>query len=369
MRAAITLLLTALLASAWHARAASAIEIETLAEGLVQPWALAELPDGRLLISERRGRLRVFAEGRLQESAIEGLPEVYFAGQGGLFDVLPDRDFERSGVLYLSYAAGTDAANTTTLARARLEGAALVDLRVIFAARPAKSSSAHFGGRLLQLVDGSLLLALGDGFSWREAAQDLGSHLGKIVRVSPDGSLPKDNPFIDREGALPEIYSYGHRNVQGLALDAASGTIWQHEHGPRGGDEVNRIETGVNYGWPIATRGLDYSGAEVTPFETYPGMCDPLHGWTPSIAPSALAIYRGALFPQWQDDLLVTALAGRALHRLSPRTDGGFDEEVLLEDLGERLREVHVAADGSVLLLTDGSSARLLRLRPGPRAN
>lgn len=365
MRAATTLLLTALLACTWQVRAAAAVEVETLAEGLAQPWALAELPDGRLLISERAGRLRVFADGRLQVSPIDGLPEVYFKGQGGLLDVLPDRDFEGNGLLYLSYAAGTDAANTTTLARARLEGAALVDLQVIFAARPAKSSSAHFGGRLLQLADGSLLLALGDGFSWREAAQDLSSHLGKLVRVRADGSLPADNPYIDREGALPEIYSYGHRNVQGLALDSINGVIWQHEHGPRGGDEINRIEPGLNYGWPIATHGLDYSGAEVTPFQTYPGMRDPLHGWTPSIAPSALAIYRGTLFPQWQGDLLVTALAGRALHRLSPRADGGFDEELLLQDLGERLREVHVAADGSVLLLTDGADARLLRLGPG----
>lgn len=364
MRAALILMLTSLLALAGQVRGESALATETLAEGLQQPWALAELPDGRLLISERGGRLRVFANGRLQEAAIGGVPEVYFAGQGGLLDVLPDRDFERTGLLFLSYAAGSDSANATSLARARLQGAALVDLRVIFTARPAKSSNAHFGGRLLQLDDGSLLLSLGDGFNWREAAQDLGSHLGKIVRVLPDGSLPADNPFLGREGALPEIYSYGHRNVQGLALDPASGTVWQHEHGPRGGDEINRIEAGINYGWPIATRGLDYSGAEVTPFETYPGMRDPLHGWTPSIAPSALAIYRGGEFPHWQGDLLVTALAGRALHRLSARPDGGFDEEVLLTGLDQRLREVHVAADGSVLLLTDGADARLLRLLP-----
>jgi aldose sugar dehydrogenase len=347
--------------------AGAEFEIETLVEGLEQPWALAELPDGRLLISERPGRLRVFAEGSLLAEPISGLPEVYFKGQGGLLDVLADREFARNGVLYLSYAAGADSANATTLARARLVGDALVDLQLIFQAQPAKSSHAHFGGRLLQIDDGSLLLSLGDGFTWREAAQDLGSHLGKIVRIHPDGSVPADNPFVGDAEALPEIYSYGHRNVQGLALDSASGVLWQHEHGPRGGDELNRIEAGANYGWPLATRGLDYSGAQVTPFQSHPGSRDPVYGWTPSIAPSALAIYRGEQFPQWQGDLLVTALAGRALHRLHPRPDDGFDEEVLLKDLGERLREVHVSATGEVLLLTDGVNARLLRLREADR--
>jgi len=355
----IALLLTAFAGPALAAE----LRVDTLAEGLAQPSSIAELPDGRLLISERAGRLRVWRDGALTGADISGLPAVYHAGQGGLLEVLPDRDFANSAVMYLSYSAGTAAANGTVLARARLAGDALVELEPIFVAQPLKDTSAHFGGRVAQLGDGSLVLSLGDGFTYREAAQDLSSHLGKLVRVHADGSVSNDNPFVGRSDARPEIYSYGHRNVQGIAFDADSGTLWQHEHGPRGGDELNRIEPGVNYGWPVATRGLDYSGAQVTPFETYPGMRDAEYGWTPSIAPSALAIYRGAEFANWQNSLLVTALAGRALHRLSARSDGGFDEEVLLKDLGQRLRDVHVTADGRVLLLTDGDNAKLLRLR------
>lgn len=338
--------------------------IETLAEGLELPSSVAELPDGRLLITEREGRLRLWTTAGLS-APLAGVPEVRFAGQGGLLEVLPDRDFAANRTLYLSYAAGTRGANGTRVARATLGDAGLSELREIFVAQPDKPTDAHFGGRMAQLGDGSLLLTLGDGFSLREAAQDLRSHLGKIVRVNPDGSVPADNPFVGRDDALPEIYSLGHRNVQGIAFDPARGTLWSHEHGPRGGDELNRIEPGANYGWPIATAGLDYSGAQISPFVDYPGMRAPVHGWTPSIAPSALAIYRGAAFAQWQNDLLITALAGRALHRLRLDANGRVQEEqVLLRELGERLRDVRVDAQGRVLLLTDGAKARLLRLSP-----
>jgi glucose/arabinose dehydrogenase len=251
------------------------------------------------------------------------------------------------------------------MARATLGEAGLEDLREIFVAQPDKPTDAHFGGRIAQLADGSLVLTLGDGFSLREAAQDLRSHLGKIVRVHTDGSVPADNPFVGRADALPEIYSLGHRNVQGIAIDAERGILWAHEHGPRGGDELNRIEPGINYGWPVATAGLDYSGAQISPFERYAGMRDPVHGWTPSIAPSAMVLYRGAAFAQWQNDLLVTALAGRALHRLQIDADGRVQQEdVLLRSLGERLRDVRVDAQGRVLLLTDGARGKLLRLSP-----
>ncbi len=337
--------------------------IETLAEGLEFPSSVAELPDGRLLVSERSGRLRVWTPEGLS-APLAGVPEVRFANQGGLLDVLPDREFAENRVLYLSYAAGTRRANGTRLARATL-GDGLQDVREIFAAQPDKPTDAHFGGRMTQLADGSLLLTLGDGFSLREAAQDLRSHLGKIVRVNPDGSVPADNPLVGRTDALPEIYSFGHRNVQGIAFDAARGILWSHEHGPRGGDELNRIEPGSNYGWPVASAGVDYSGAQISPFADYPGMRSPAHGWTPSIAPSSLAIYRGAAFAHWQNDLLVTALAGRALHRLHVDDDGRvLEEEVLLRDLGERLRDVRVDSQGRLLLLTDGADAKLLRLSP-----
>ena len=360
------LALACLLAAPFGGLQAAEPKVEVLLEDLDQAWSLAELPDGRWLISERGGRLRRWAEGTPQTTLITGVPEVFAEGQGGLLGLLVDRDFARNQTVYLSYAHGSRRANGTRLARARLVGDALQDLQPIFSAQPLKDTSAHFGGRLAQLADGSLVLTLGDGFTYREAAQDLRSHLGKIVRVHPDGSVPADNPFRDRSDALPEIYSYGHRNVQGVVFDAARGALWSHEHGPRGGDELNRILPGANYGWPIATRGLDYSGAQVTPFATYAGMQDALHGWTPSIAPSAMTLYRGGLFAQWQNNLLVTALAGKSLRRLSPRADGGFDEETLLAARGERLRDVQVAADGSVLVLTDGAPGRLLRLTPSP---
>lgn len=338
--------------------------IETLAQGLEHPASVAELPDGRLLIAERLGRLRLWTSAGLS-APLSGLPELRFAGQGGLLDVLPDRDFASNRVLYLSYAAGSARANGTRMARATLGEAGLEDLREIFVAQPDKPTDAHFGGRMAQLDDGSLVLTLGDGFSLREAAQDLRSHLGKIVRVHADGSVPADNPFVGRADALPEIYSLGHRNVQGIAVDAERGILWAHEHGPRGGDELNRIEPGINYGWPVATAGLDYSGAQISPFEHYAGMRDPVHGWTPSIAPSAMALYRGAAFAQWQNDLLVTALAGRALHRLQIDAEGRVQQEhVLLRELGERLRDVRVDAQGRVLLLTDGAGGKLLRLSP-----
>jgi aldose sugar dehydrogenase len=357
-------LLCLLLAAAPLASAATEYRIETLAEGLEFPSSVAALPDGRLLISERPGRLRLWTSEGLS-APLAGVPEVRFAGQGGLLEVLPDREFANNRTLYLSYAAGSRHANGTRLARATLGEAGLQDLREIFVARPDKPTDAHFGGRMAQLADRSLVLTLGDGFSLREAAQDPASHLGKIVRVNPDGSVPADNPFVGRDDTLPEVYSLGHRNVQGIAVDTARSILWSHEHGPRGGDELNRIEPGRNYGWPVATAGRDYSGAQISPYASYAGMQDPVYGWTPSIAPSSLAVYRGTAFAQWQNDLLVTALAGRALHRLRLDADGRvLEEQVLLREPGERLRDVRVDDQGRVLLLTDGAKARLLRLSP-----
>lgn len=336
--------------------------IETLAEGLAFPWSLAFLPDGRALVTERAGRLRVIAEGKLVDQPIAGVPQANVEGQGGMFEVLIDPDFSANSTIYLSLAAGPSRANHTRVVRARLDGMALTDVEPIFTATPSKDTAVHFGGRMAFLPDGTLAIGLGDGFDYREQAQSLNSHLGKIVRVGRDGSVPADNPFVGRDHALPEIYSFGHRNVQGLAFDSATGRLYAHEHGPRGGDELNVIEPGANYGWPIATFGLDYSGAVISPFSERPGMVSPLHQWTPSIAPSAMVIYRGAMFSEWDGDVIVTALAARCAHRL--RIQGGkmVNREVLFSELGQRLRDVRVAPDGALWLLTDDAQGKVLRV-------
>lgn len=338
--------------------------VERIADGLDRPWSLAELPDGRLLVTERAGRLRVIDGGTLQAEPVAGVPPVLAVGQGGLFDVLPDRAFAQNRVLYLSFAAGTAEANGTQVARARFDGRALTDVTTVFAARPLKRGTAHYGARLAQLGDGSLLVGLGDGFALREEAQNLRSHLGKIVRVMPDGSVPADNPFVGRDDALPEIYSYGHRNVQGLLYDPASGAIHAHEHGPRGGDELNRILSGRNYGWPLVTFGLDYSGAVISPYTQREGLEAPLLHWTPSIAPAGFALYRKEAFPRWRDSLFVSALAARQVRRIALDGVRPGMQETLFAELGERLRDVRVAADGSLYLLTDADPGKVLKIKP-----
>ncbi len=336
--------------------------VETIADGLAFPWSLAFLPDGRALVTERAGRLRVIADGKLLAAPISGVPRAFVEGQGGLFEVLVDPAFGDNSTLYLSFAQGRSRANRTRVVRARLDGMELVDVNPIFTAQPPRDTPVHFGGRMAFLGDGTLAIGLGDGFDYREKAQRLDSHLGKIVRIGTDGSVPADNPFVGREDVLPEIYSYGHRNVQGIVFDGQSGQLYAHEHGPRGGDELNAIEAGGNFGWPLATFGLDYSGAVISPYSERPGMVSPLHQWTPSIAPSGMVIYRGAMFPEWDGDFIVTALAGRCAQRL--RLEGGklVDGEVLFAELGERLRDVRVAPDGALWLLTDDAKGKVLRV-------
>ena len=278
-----------LLLAACVATGANALEyqLETVAEGLDNPWGLAELPDGSLLITERPGNLKqVSRDGYV--TSIDNVPAVYFAGQGGLFDVLPATDFATSGIIYLAYAEGNRSSNATTVARARLIDDRLEGLEVIFAAEPRKRLPQHFGGKLVLLPDGTLLLTTGDGFDYRELAQDPFTTLGKTVRFNTDGTLPDDNPFADGQRGHPAVFSYGHRNPQGLVLDARTGTIYLHEHGPQGGDEVNVIRPGTNYGWPAITYGLDYSGAYVSPFTEHPDMAQPIKYWVPSIARPAL---------------------------------------------------------------------------------
>lgn len=338
-------------------------QVETVAEGLEHPWSLAFLPDGRMLVTERPGRLRMLtADGELLPEPLGGVPEVFVSGQAGLFEVLPARDFEQSREVYLSYACGTPQANHTCLARGELDELGLGSVTEIFRAQPAKQGAAHYGGRLAWLPDNTLILTLGDGFDYREQAQRRENHIGSIVRLNPDGTVPEDNPYAGSERYEGEIYSYGHRNVQGLVYDTGQDRLIAHEHGPRGGDEINIIRAGANYGWPITTHGLDYTGARVTPFEERDGIEPPLLHWTPSIAPSGMTLYTGDRFPQWQGDLLVGALVTRQVHRV--RLAGGQAEEVgvLFGELGERIRDVRTGPDGAIYLLTDSADGRVLKV-------
>jgi glucose/arabinose dehydrogenase len=348
---------------------AAALNVETLAEGLVNPWSLAFLPDGSILVTERDGKLRVIRDSALVAEPVAGVPAPYVKSQGGLFDVLLHPDFATNRTIFLTYAAGTPEANATRVVSATFDGAALSDIKTIFETATRKDTPVHYGGRMALLPDRTLLVTIGDGFNYREKAQDLSNGLGKIVRINLDGSIPADNPFADKEGALREIYSYGHRNEQGLAVDPSTGTIWETEHGPMGGDELNIIEAGANYGWPVATYGLDYSGAQVSPFTQYDGTKQPAKYWVPSIGPSGLAIYQGGLFAGWKGDLLVGALARTALHRLDMEDGSVVGEERYLD--GERIRDVREGPDGAIYVTTedhDGAPVgKVLRLTPEAR--
>lgn len=339
--------------------------IETVTAGLEHPWSLAFLPDGRMLVTERVGRLRLLGkDGSLDPEPVAGLPEIFVAAQAGLMEVLLDPDFASNQWLYLSYAYGTERANNTRLARARLVDGRLQDVEVLFSAQPAKAGAAHYGGRMVFLPDQTLVLTLGDGFDWREQAQNPANHLGKIVRLHRDGSVPADNPLVGQAGAAPEIYSLGHRNVQGIYYDARLQRLYSHEHGPRGGDELNLIEPGHNYGWPLITYGVDYTGAQISPYSELPGLEQPLLHWTPSVAPSGLTLYRGALFAQWRGDLFASTLAERSVRRIRMLHGKLAGEEVLFEELEERIRDVRSGPDGALYLLTDNAKGRVLKVVP-----
>ena len=343
-------------------------KVNELAAGLDHPWSMAFLPDGSILVTERVGRLRLIKGGSLQAGSIAGVPAVHTGSQAGLFDIVLHPKFSENNIVYLTYAAGTTAANGTQVARARFDGGALKDLHVIFKALPLKDTDNHYGGRMAFLADGTFALTIGEGFEYREKAQDLASDLGKIVRLNDDGSVPQDNPFVGRPSVRPEIYSWGHRNEQGLSFDAESGRLYETEHGPRGGDELNIIIAGRNYGWPVITYGMDYSGAYVSPYTQRSGLEQPVIYWTPSIAPSGLAIYRGDRFPAWRGDLFVGALAFKHLRRVHLDERGNVvDQEQLLNHLNWRIRDVRAPADGYLYVCTDETDGRVLRLEPAER--
>lgn len=350
------------------------IRVETFAKGLSHPWGIAFLPDGSALVTEREGRLRhVSADGQLSEP-LQGLPEVDARGQGGLLDVELDPDFAQNRRVYWSYAEPGEGGNSTAVARATLsqDMRSLGDVEVIFSQQPKVRSNLHFGSRLVFDTAGDLFVTLGERAQeqFRGQAQELGSHLGKIVRLHPDGAVPEDNPFVMTEGALPEIWSYGHRNIQAAAINPSTGELWEIEHGPRGGDELNIPEAGKNYGWPIVSFGVNYSGEPVGSGQSdAPGFEDPIYQWTPVIAPSGMAFYSGAAFPQWQGDLFVGGLASTALVRLELDGRKVTQEERMLEDLGLRIRDVVEGPDGALFLLTDEDAGEILRISPAEESD
>jgi glucose/arabinose dehydrogenase len=344
------------------------LTVTPVASGLANPWALAFLPDDRMLVTERPGRLRIVGRGSKLSVPVAGLPKIFVRGQGGLHDVIIDRDYTKNRTIYFCYAAPDGSGGQTALARARLadEGTPrLEEVREIFRQEGPASNSNHFGCRIVQTRDGNLFLTTGDHGSHPAQAQNLGNHIGKVIRVRPDGTLPPDNPFVKRQGAKPEIWSYGHRNIQGATLHPDSGRLWTHEHGPRGGDEINVTEAGKNYGWPAIGYGIDYSGAKIHEATQRAGMEQPVKYWVPSIAPSGMTFYTGSLFPQWKGNLFVGALAAGLLVRLEVSGAKIGKEERLLQNLRERIRDVRQGPDGALYVVTDSGNGRVLRLAPG----
>jgi glucose/arabinose dehydrogenase len=349
---------------------ASQVQIEKVASGLDHPWGLEFLPDGRMLVTERKGQLRIVdAKGQLSKP-VSGVPEVFAERQGGLLDVALDPSHASNGLIYWSYSEPRKGGSGTTVARGRLvtQGPPrLENVQVIFRQQPTLQSSLHFGSRLIFTPDGKLFIALGDRLvpEGRAKAQDLGTTIGKVVRINPDGSIPKDNPFVGKAGAMPEIWSYGHRNIQSAALDA-QGRLWTVEHGARGGDELNRPQPGKNYGWPVITYGIEYSGQPVGEGITAKeGLEQPLYYWDPVIAPAGMAFYAGDRFPQWRGNMLLGGLISEGIVRLVLDGDKVTAEEWI--SLDARTRDVKVGPDGAVYAITDEDDGKILRLVPAQK--
>lgn len=342
------------------------IKVETFADGLENPWGLVFLPDGRALVTEREGRLRVVsAMGRLS-APLSGVPKVDTRGQGGVLDVAIDPEFAKNKFVYVSFAEPGDGdTNSTAVARGVLTATGLADVKVIFSQQPKVSSNLHFGSRIVFDGKGHMFVSLGERSKneFRGQAQDLGSDLGKVVRLNTDGTIPKDNPFVGKQGMRPEIWSYGHRNQQGAAMNPWTHELWTDEHGPKGGDEINIPRAGKNYGWPVVSYGVNYDGTPVNKGEkTGPGFVDPIHYWVPSIGVSGMAFYTSDAIAPWKGDLFVGGLAIPKLVRLELDGDKIVHEEALLADLGLRIRTVVQGPDGALYLLTDDGEDQILRL-------
>jgi glucose/arabinose dehydrogenase len=348
------------------------VNAETVVKGLEHPWGLALLPDGSMLVTERPGRLRkVERDGRVSEP-LAGVPKVFAQGQGGLLDVALSPGFAKDRLVYLSFAEPGEGGAGTAVAMGRLGERGLENTQVIWRQRPKVSGGNHFGSRIVFRPDGTLFVTMGERFDHADKAQDLSTTIGKIVRINltgsaPDGSAPKDNPFVGRQGALPEIWSYGHRNVQAAALDPDTGQLWTAEHGARGGDELNHPEAGKNYGWPVISYGTHYSLLKIGEGTAKAGMEQPVYYWDPVIAPSGMTFYTGNMFPAWKGNILIGSLTPGGLVRLEMKDGKVAKEERYLGDLRERIRDVQQAPDGSLYLLTDSRNGRILRATPASR--
>ena len=341
---------------------------ELVSGGLSFPWSIAFLPSGEMLVSERDGRLRVIDADGLREAPVSGLPEDLIAiRQGGLMEVAPHPEFEETRLVYFTYSEGTEDANRTVLARGRLSEdlSALEAVEDLFRVNFDKRRGFHYGGRIVFNPDDTLFLSLGDGGGYQDEAQNPGNHMGTVVRLALDGAVPEDNPFVGEAGYAPEIFTYGHRNVQGIARNPETGAVWTHEHGARGGDEINVLEAGANYGWPEITYGINYDGTIISQFREMEGMAQPIWYWNPSIAPSGMDFYRGEAFEHWDGDVFISALAGSILVRMEVDGDRVISEERLLEGLAERIRDVETGPDGALYVLTDvPDEGQVLRLVP-----
>jgi aldose sugar dehydrogenase len=339
--------------------------VVTVAEGLTHPWGIAFLPGGDMLITERPGRVRVIRDGQLDPTPVAGVPEVYAQGQGGLLDVTLHPDYATNQLVYLSFSKPGAQGATTAVVRGRFDGSRLSDVQEVFEAQ-AWGQGRHFGSRLVFDRAGYLYITVGDR-GVQDEAQDLSNHNGTTIRLHDDGRVPADNPFVGQSGALPEIFTYGNRNAQGMALHPETGEIWLNEHGPRGGDEINLVRAGANYGWPRVTYGIEYSGETITELTEAEGMESPLLQWTPSIAVSGMTFYTGDAFPNWRGNVFVGALAGQHLRRVVFDGTREVRQEELLTDAGHRIREVATGPDGYLYLLVDAASAPVLRLEPADR--
>jgi len=344
------------------AQGVAGYNLETVVDGLDSPWSLAILPDGDMLITELTGDLRHIRNGKLVAQAVAGVPQSLYGGQGGLMDIVIHPNYDENRYVYLSLSVGTDDANALRVIRGRFTGTALEDISTIFESAPSKNTLVHYGARMAFLPDNTLLINVGDGFDLREQAQNLSNHFGSLVRVTDDGKVPQDNPFIGVAGAQPEIYSYGHRNQQSIAVERGSGKIYQTEHGPRGGDELNLIEAGKNYGWPVATYGIDYSGARISPYTSYEGTKQPLLDWTPSIGPSGMTIYDGAQFPDWQGDIFVSSLIYSKIIHIDMVDGAPQRQSDMFSEIGDRLRDIRTGADGALYILSEGDNGKLWRI-------
>ena len=339
--------------------------INVIAEGLDHPWSLVFISDDEILVTEKTGKIRIIKNGKLLDESLKNVPNSLFAGQGGLSDIVIHPEFKNNRIIFLSFSEihpTNKRLSTLRVVRAKLNGYALEDVEEIFKADPYRTAPAHFGARLLFLKDGSLLITSGDGFNFREKAQDLDNHFGKVIRINDDGSIPEDNPYTNGDITKRSIYTSGHRNQQGLTLSLDNSQVYLIEHGPRGGDELNILEPSNNYGWPLITYGIDYSGATISPFKEREGLEQPIKYWVPSIAPSGMTTYRGDKFPGWKGDIFISSMIPGELRRLKISKQG-VEEEILIDNLG-RLRGVHNSPDGNLLIISDRRNAKIYKISP-----